>query len=1683
MRCFGTKKDEETEEKEQQDGMKDEHNRQQKKRRRGGEGKGVPKSEGEEPNEEGGGEVGAMMTTRMNGGTATKKKLNKRRRSRTKQRQKGEGMETEQKQMLQNRDRRTARANGAPAGGATLAEGGGGIELAKITERFFALLYPSGSDTLYRQNIKSVSDRIKRTFADRYKIFNLSQKRSDLGRANPQGAVVELGWPDTLAPPLDRLCSICKQIENHLNVAEDTVTVIHCKGGLYRAGIVVAAFMHYSTICESEANVADRFSMKLFTEKFLGFDAQPSHKRYVSYFANLLSGSVKVYPSPIFLSHFALSRIFPGRMVTLKLYERMKPIWSSGKISLTDHSVVSLAESALSLRGDVLLKCCGVPSLNGAEKQLLFQCQFNTCALSLEALDSPKLRFFKDDLDYVHEPHLLASSASLELSFELADPRPPAVASAAANAPTLNNRSNNRSSTSVSMANPAKQHQQRKSASPARMASAGPMPTIVAGGDFSRVDSYENFERAEDERSLSLPIANSVPTNNGTVIGKEEDSGKGGGAVSAQPVEEQQNQQKQQRQRVQAVPATQPQSQATVTVADGADSGIGSDSPRTQPQPLSQHEIMPEMTSTSVQQADRADDIKERHFFEVGQGTNEVPTSNRKMPPPPVPPKSRRNSSMDLDEMESNDPMRSAYEDSTIGRDHSVLPPGARPTFGRTFSAQGTDGMPEGSSSDEKGATEGTTRKVCPMVQPELVAMGRYDPNSRCFSYVPVKALKEHYSAPKKPTPALKRRVSVVDDLEMPATPTEAQLALQNLGQHKASNGDVRRRAETPKWEAEIDKVTGRAEPLPERRPRRSSASFTPVGQLQRDYVRSPSAQVRSPQEEWRLRQHLPQQRRTEPLEAALNECYERRFNADRGERDAQFISGAAQPQRDIGTRAREAHTMPRAQTPRDPISTQHAHAERPTVLEQAKRATPVHFSSQLGHQSPVPLPPPLGLRLSSSVPAPSKLSPRSTGRREMDTLCDPNFYLSYSTQNAKEPTKQSPPQGEDLLSKSIPNERIFNRMAQNELMRDDVRDLLAEHRQLGGAAPRRSQTPQHLGRNQPRLGAAPPIQHDEFRTRNCRSVTSTPLIGSRKLFLNGTEDTFGADSDNERGADDWLNAKLRALRGKRYIPPEAEEQRKKTERLLLEELKQKSTSVHEAPRGGDPLEEFRREEQRLKETQSPLLMDNPLRMANKNLQKERARQFLLNQPLQTIEPFRTFPSQQRDQTATRSPLPFNSMPLSITTAKQTQTFYQQPQQSNRNVESPVSLLPQVRRGATPTGQIVRGKPPTPPPSLSRDDRARSKSPYALKLLRGVSNSAPPAMAKKGQQQNHVEAAEERRESNPMVNPQLYALRQSLYAKERERIGGGGRTTEGVAFAEPDEERTRQNGIGRAEESLFISSGHSPYSFSVSSPTTFTHNHHIPTPPSSAPSFAFEQRTHPPVKPILKRSGTNDGKQNETAQKAEQNWQRQKQQMNANYEENGEKTKNESQRKDKRDGGQMGNGGQMGDGQMGDGQKGYRQMGGRRESGERAADAWGNAGGRPGRVKTLDEESRPVAFSRATTNQTADIGERSDTPQFPVTERTETPLPYHPLLYRRDSTTEEMVTQRQQWAPNGQKIEEPTMTSSNRNNSNTTMNRIGAITPHGMDGTSAAAGGSNRRASLSQSAFVAVSDDCVLSGE
>lgn len=92
--------------------------------------------------------------------------------------------------------------------------------------------------------------------------------------------------------------------------------------------------------------------MQIFSEKLLSLEGQPSHKRYASlntpyimyrvgvmwvfryinYFSGLLAGVVKVNQTPLYLSQLVFSRLFVGDRVVMKIYERMRPVWTSGEM-------------------------------------------------------------------------------------------------------------------------------------------------------------------------------------------------------------------------------------------------------------------------------------------------------------------------------------------------------------------------------------------------------------------------------------------------------------------------------------------------------------------------------------------------------------------------------------------------------------------------------------------------------------------------------------------------------------------------------------------------------------------------------------------------------------------------------------------------------------------------------------------------------------------------------------------------------------------------------------------------------------------------------------------------------------------------------------------------------------------------------------------------------------------------------------------------------------------------------------------------------------------------------------------------------------------------------------------------------------------------------------------------------
>ncbi|XP_013414657.1 tensin-1 isoform X4 [Lingula anatina] len=288
------------------------------------------------------------------------------------------------------------------------------MDLTYITERIIAMTFTSESnEATYRNNVREGTRMLKTKHGENYMIINLSDKRRDLSKENNQ--VLDYGWPDTLAPPLERLCSICKSIDSWLSSDLRNVVVLHCKGGENRTAVVVAAYMHYSNICASADQALDRYAMKKFCDdKTL----HPSQQRYVEYFAGLLSGAIKINSSPLYLHHMVIHGIpnFDSRggcRAFVKVYQGMTPIFTSGTYAASDsmHRLCMSFDQAIPLRGDILIKCYHKQP-GDSRRETIFRVQFHTCAIS-----DYGLVYSKGELDDANHNIKFPDSGQVEFIF------------------------------------------------------------------------------------------------------------------------------------------------------------------------------------------------------------------------------------------------------------------------------------------------------------------------------------------------------------------------------------------------------------------------------------------------------------------------------------------------------------------------------------------------------------------------------------------------------------------------------------------------------------------------------------------------------------------------------------------------------------------------------------------------------------------------------------------------------------------------------------------------------------------------------------------------------------------------------------------------------------------------------------------------------------------------------------------------------------------------------------------------------------------------------------------------------------------------------------------------------------------------------------------------------------------
>ncbi|KAK3557070.1 hypothetical protein QTP70_024455 [Hemibagrus guttatus] len=292
------------------------------------------------------------------------------------------------------------------------------FDLIYITERIISVFFlPDLDEQRYRRNLKEVAAMLKSKHQEKFMVINLSEKRHDISRLNPK--VEEFGWPDLHAPPLDKICTVCKTMEGWLNSDPRNVVVLHCKGNRGKTGVIIAAYMHFSKISAGADHALTTIAMRKFCEDKISSSLQPSQNRYIYYFSGLLSGAIKINSSSLLLQQVhipAITNYKPGEAYApfLKIYQSLKLVYTSG-IYETNSSMNRMLgikiEPALLLKGDIMVKCyhrrAGL-----CERECVFRVQFHTCTVH-----GSQLWFGKKELDHACTDKRYPADATVELVF------------------------------------------------------------------------------------------------------------------------------------------------------------------------------------------------------------------------------------------------------------------------------------------------------------------------------------------------------------------------------------------------------------------------------------------------------------------------------------------------------------------------------------------------------------------------------------------------------------------------------------------------------------------------------------------------------------------------------------------------------------------------------------------------------------------------------------------------------------------------------------------------------------------------------------------------------------------------------------------------------------------------------------------------------------------------------------------------------------------------------------------------------------------------------------------------------------------------------------------------------------------------------------------------------------------
>ncbi|XP_031778326.1 phosphatase and tensin homolog isoform X3 [Nasonia vitripennis] len=253
------------------------------------------------------------------------------------------------------------------------------LDLTYIKDNLIAMGFPAEKlEGVYRNNIDEVARFLESRHRNHYTIYNLCSERS-YDHTKFKGRVATYAFDDHNPPPLELIKPFCEDVDSWLLQHDENVSVVHCKAGKGRTGVMVCCYLLHSKQFRTATEALNFYGNERTTDK-KGVTI-PSQRRYVDYYATLVQENLSYQPVTLILREIKLEPISAtngGQGYHFVISEAKNKIFSSETYEIrkgTSTLCIPL-NHGVPIKGDIRVDFYNIPKVKRKEK--LFHFWFNT---------------------------------------------------------------------------------------------------------------------------------------------------------------------------------------------------------------------------------------------------------------------------------------------------------------------------------------------------------------------------------------------------------------------------------------------------------------------------------------------------------------------------------------------------------------------------------------------------------------------------------------------------------------------------------------------------------------------------------------------------------------------------------------------------------------------------------------------------------------------------------------------------------------------------------------------------------------------------------------------------------------------------------------------------------------------------------------------------------------------------------------------------------------------------------------------------------------------------------------------------------------------------------------------------------------------------------------------------------